>query len=439
MKAPRAWRCATLTSAVLLPLVLATLDAPMRTMRTTAGGAATVVAGWDSSAVPGRSPGESGAFTGLDAYGVVGRRDRGGDGYELRVLGRGVLYPTLDEGATLDGRAGASWVSAARIHARARFALTVGADVGSSRATRGTDGIGAPIDALSARRIDVGARVTASFLHDLSPTWSLTQAISFGIGATLRDRLVSGAEREAGLDAFVLGLRSTLAHAISARATWDGSVSVDRTRLLYVVDTRSATLREASPMDLTALGANVGLSLRTSGSTTAFARAGVVLTSARRSTPGGQDPSTAPVPTLTLGLLRRDGDATLSATAGFSYTLVDPRVGAGAGLTADLRWQGSPTRHARGLTVLLAGYATRSTILGGPNDGTAFLASSLSGQLRLALARWIGVVGGADLRASRLESGDLFTRAIVFVGVSSGWWSDAGTPPIGTLASPAPP
>lgn len=424
---------------VLLPLILASLSPSGVPAGTTGGAVATVVGGWDSDALPGRTPRESGAFTGLDAYGALRHRDRVGDGFELRVLGRGVLYPSLPAGASLEGRAGLAWLSLARIHARARFSLALAADVGSSRASRGTDGLSIPIDALSARRIDARTTATATFTAELSPTWSATQGLTFALGGTLRDRLVSGAVRDAGLDDLALGLRTAVTHRPSARTTWDGALAIDRTRLLYVVDARSPTLASSSsPVDLTALSATLGVSLRTRTAYTWSARAGVVLTSSRQSTPGGQDPSTPPVPTATLQLSRRTDDATLTATTGFSYTLVDPRLGAGAGLTADVRWQGRPLPRTRGFDVMLAAWATRSTILGGPNDGSGVLASSASGQLRYALASWIGVVAGVDARASRLSSGDYYPRVIGFLGVSSGFWSDTGGALPTTLAAPAP-
>lgn len=425
---------------MLTPTVLLAPEPALRPPAVATGGQVTVFGGWDSTPIPGASPAGGAAFSGVEAYGSLRLRERGGDTHEARLLGRAFVYPTLaDAGA--NARASLLWSSAVRIHARARLTFSVLSSLGATRAARGTDGTPTPYEAASSQRTDGATRASLGFLHELTPRLRLSQTIGFGLGATVSDRFVgTGAARPAGIDFFGADVSTAFTHRASARTTWEYTVRLDRTRLLNIVDATTPTLRAADPVDLVSAAGSVRLGFLTTPTMTNWARVGVTVATTTPSTPASAaNGGTRAVPTIAIGVSTRSEASSFMAEAGFGYSLVDPRLGPGAGTTGTVRWLGRPVRSLRNAQIMLTADAARTSILGGPNDGGTFLSLSGSTQLRVALAPWIGVVGGVELRHSRLDApggGTVFSREVVFVGLSSAWWSDLGAASPSTLAAP---
>jgi len=398
------------------------------------------VGGWDSTPVPGASPAAGAAFTGLEAFGNLRLRERGDDLHEAKLLGRAFVYPALSD-AGASARASVLWTSMVRIHARARFTFSLLSSVGSTRAARGTDGTPTPYDALSSQRVDGATRATIGFVHELTPALRLSEAIGLGLGATIRDRLVgSDATHTWALDTLGSDVSMALTQRASARTAWEYGVRADRARLANVVDATGATPREADPIDLASATATVRLSYLATPATSGWARVGVTLATTTPSTPASEsNAGTSAIPTATVGLVSRSEASTFTGEAGFAYSVVDPRLGAGAGARASVGWLGRPLRSVRGAEIMLAADGARTSILGGPNHGVAFVSMNGSAQLRVSLARGLAAVGGVELRWSRLDAGTVFSREIVFLGVSTAWWSDVRAPSLATLATPAQP
>jgi hypothetical protein len=425
---------------MLTPTVLLAPEVATRPPVVATGGQVSVIGGWDSTPIPGASSSSGAAFTGVEAFGSLRLRERGDDTHEAKVIGRAFVYPTLSE-AGANARASFSWASAVRIHARARFTFSLLSSIGATRAARGTDGTPTPYDAISSQRTDGATRATVGFLHELSPTLRFNETISFGLGATISDRLVgAGVARSPGVDFLSTGVSGALAQRTSERTTWEYSLGLERTRLLYVIDATSGTPRASGALDLASATTAVRVGFLVGPSTTTWLRGGATLATTMPSTPSPDSAAgMRAVPTVAIGLTHRTEASTIGAQAGFEYSLVDPRLGPGAGATVRVNWLGRPSRSVRDVEIMLATDGARTVLLGGPNEGGAFVSFNGSAQLRVALAPWIGAVGGVELRYSRLDGGTVFSREVVFLGLSSAWWSDVRAPSLATLAAPVQP
>jgi hypothetical protein len=425
---------------MLTPTVLLAPEAATRPPVVATGGQLTLVGGWDSTPIPGGSPSAGAAFTGVEAYGNLRVRERGEDSHEAKVIGRAFVYPGLPE-AGANARASLLWTSRVRIHARARFTFSLASSIGATRDARGTDGTPTPYDAISSQRTDGTTRATLGFVHELTPSLRFSETIGFGLGATISERLVgTGLARSPGLDFLTTDVGGALSHRVSARSTWEYSLRFDRARLLDVIDATGATLQPAGSLDLASAAAAVRFGYLVGVTTTAWASVGATLATTMPSAPSPDAASgVSAVPTLAIGLSHRTEASTFGAQTGFEYSLVDPRLGPGAGASVRVSWLGQPIRSVRGLEIMLTADGSRTAILGGPNEGGAFVSFNGSAQLRGALSSWLGVVGGAELRYSRLDGGSVFSREVVFLGLSSAWWSDVRSPSLATLTAPAQP
>ncbi len=421
------------------PTVLPAYEATTKPQPVSVGGQLTVVGGWDSAPIPGAAS-SGAAFTGLEAFGTLRVRERGDELHELKVLGRAFVYPTLSDAGS-NARASLLWSSMVRIHARARFTFSLLSSLGSTRASRGTDGTPTAFDALSSQRVDGATRATIGFVHELTPTLRLGETIGFGLTTTLSDRLVgTGISRSPGIDSLGTDVSASLTQRAGTRTTWEYGLRLDRTRLLDLVDATGRAPHAADPVDLATGTATVRLAFLTTPTLSNWARVGATLLTTTPSTPTSAATSgTSAVPTATLGVSARSDASSFMAEAGFAYSVIDPRLGPGAGATAVVTWMGRPLRSVRGAEILLAGNGARTSILGGPNQGAAFVSMNGSAQLRVALAGGIAAVGGVELRYSRLDVGTVFSREVVFLGLSTAWWSDVRAPSLATLAAPVQP
>lgn len=425
---------------MLTPTVLLAPEPAIRPPVVATGGQVTLVGGWDSTPIPGSSPSAGAGFTGVEAFGNLRVRERGEDSHEAKVIGRAFVYPGLSE-AGANARASLLWTSRVRIDARARFTFSLISSIGATRAARGTDGTPTPYDALSSQRTDGATRATVAFVHELTPTLRFSETIGFGLGATISDRLVgTGLARSPGIDFLASDVGGALTQRASARSTWEYSLGLSRARLLNVLDATSATPQPAGSLDLASAAATVRFGYLVGVTTTAWARVGATLATTMPSTPSPDAASgLRTVPTLAVGISHRTDASTFGAQTGFEYALVDPRLGPGAGASVRVSWLGQPIRSVRGLEIMLTADGSRTAILGGPNQGGAFVSFNGSAQLRGALSSWIGAVAGVELRYSRLDGGNDFSREVVFIGLSSAWWSDVRAPSLSTLTAPAQP
>ena len=135
----------------------------------------------------------------------------------------------------------------------------------------------------------------------------------------------------------------------------------------------------------------------------------------------------------------------LIVSAGYTWGTVNPRLGEGPEANASLLAMGIP-RHIgswKNLALIARVQTSYSTLVTGIAQSTKLGLIAVGGEVRYGVNRWLGVLGGYDLRYATFETPGTFNppflQQIFFIGLSGYFTNDRVVLPLTTFSAPVQP
>jgi hypothetical protein len=278
-------------------------------------------------------------------------------------------------------------------------------------------------------------------MHEISPRLRYQHGVDVVVGTTLSDAPVqSGTESifHKGLDFIQPGTDGQLFYDLTDSDVGNVRLRYEQNHNYFLLDfTRQPP--EYLGVATTHIGeATVGITHSFSDSLRWLNNAGVALATAPP-----LDPDTRPIlsPLATSELLLTKQYWLFDVNAAYSYGSTSPRLGFGPSVAVAANLQGYPFPHTGGLrelAVLLSGTANRSAFRTTEAlSRITFVIASVD--LRYALNRWLGIIGGYAYRHVVFEGAQQLPtlyRNVFFLGLSGYWNTDRSLPIITTFQAP---
>jgi hypothetical protein len=135
----------------------------------------------------------------------------------------------------------------------------------------------------------------------------------------------------------------------------------------------------------------------------------------------------------------------LVATGGYTWGTVNPRLGSGPSASATLLAIGIPSKVGKwqNLALMVSAQAAYSQLITGAAQSTNMGLYAAGGQVRYGVNRWLGVLGGYDLRYATFDTPGQFTppflQQVFWIGLSGYFSNDRTVLPLTTFAAPVSP
>lgn len=367
--------------------------------------------------------------------------------HEAQIEVRGQHYTPLDGMSQPDdGSVLGSWAAGYELGKRTTIAGSAYGTLSTLNASRAADGVLFMVEPSSMQRTFAigGARIDLA--HEIGPRVRYHHGVDTGVGTTIRDvpvALPNGAAFiHRGLDYIGVGTDGTLLYDFTDTTTGTLGLRYDRVYNPFLLD-----FERNPPMYrgryVTHLGTGeVGLERALTEKLRSRTTVGVVV-----ATPPPLDVDRRPIvsPMFAEELRYTTAYWLFGANAAYTYGSANPRLGFGPSLIALGMLEGTPFPHAGGLkdlAVLANTTASRTAFRSADSALSRFTYAAASVELRYALTRWLGLLGGYNTRWSMFE-GDAaqpsFTQHVVFLGVSGYVATDRAVPTLTTFAPPLAP
>jgi hypothetical protein len=387
-------------------------------------------------------------FTGVDANLELNFLGRDADHTSVNIDARANHYEPLQSNShqSDDGAVNASLSSHLTLGPRTSLTLTDTGVVTSFNAAHVTDGTIFAFDPTQLRSTYWLDDVDGTFVHQLSPRWRLTQSVGATVAGTLDSpptELASGQlVQHRGLDYVMPRWRTDLNRDFTPRAAGDLTVLYQYVWQLYTLDYSSNPPRNIGPDKQAFLTALAGWTYHESTQLSTVLRAGGVLASAPPRDVD-QRPLLSPAAMAELYYFRPFFD--LVAGAGYTWGTVNPRLGEGPTANGSVLAIGVP-RHVgpwANLALVARGQVSYSSLVTGVGQSTGLGLYAAGFEVRYGLNRWLGAIGGYDLRYAVLDTPGLynppFLQHVIYLGFSGYFSNNRTVLPLTTFTAPVQP
>jgi hypothetical protein len=282
----------------------------------------------------------------------------------------------------------------------------------------------------------------SALTHEISPRLRYTHGVDLVVGTTIRDAPIQQGNElvfHHGLDFVQPGTDGQLFYDLSDSDIASARLRYELTYTAFLIDFSQPAPVATGTTATTHIGeATLGLTHSFSDSLRWLNSAGIAL-----ATSPPLDPDTRPIlsPVATTELLLTKQYWLANVNASYSYGSASPRLGFGPTAASSAGLQGYPFPHTpgwRNLAVLLAGTVNRSVFR--TTDALSRITYVLaSADLRYALNRWLGLIGGYSYRYVFFEGAQQLPtlyRNVFFLGVTGYWNTDRSLPLITTFSAP---
>jgi len=329
---------------------------------------------------------------------------------------------------------------------RTTLSLNANGAVTSFNAAHVTDGTIFAFDPTQQRSTYWITDTSASLAYRMTPTLRLTQ----GAGATISGTLASAPTElpngrlveHRGLDYVMPYIETDLNKDVSSRTSFDAMLLYQYALQFYVLDLTQTPPRNIGPDKeafMTLLG---GWTYHWTQELSTVLRGGGVLASAPPRDPD-QRAILSPAGEVDVYYDRPFFD--LLASGGYTWGSVNPRLGEGPTATGTLTAIGipHPVGKWKNLAVVANAQASYAELITGVGQATDLGLYTAGLELRYALNRWLGLLGGYDLRyATFVTPGQFnppFLQQVFFIGLSGYFSNDRSILPLTTFAAPITP
>jgi hypothetical protein len=385
-------------------------------------------------------------YTGLDGSLELRLAGRGSDGLTLVLGGRfNHFEPLQPEVQSDDGGANGLLTGHLTLGPRTGLQITNSGTITSFNASHVTDGTVFAFDPTQIQSTYWVDDFNLSFDHELSPTMRLTQAIGVSISGTLSSsptQLTNSLLVEhRGLDYVLPYIQTAINKDFSDRSTGDLSLLYQYSYALFVLDLTQHPPRNIGPAKQAFLTALAGYTYRLSPELSVAGQGGFELASAP---PRDIDQRAMLGPAASGQVYFARPFFNVTATVGYSYGTVNPRLGAGPAVAASVLAVGVPYHvgNWQNFAVIGTVQTTYSSLVTGVDQSTKLGLYAGGVQARYGFSDWLGVVAGWDVRYAVFDTIGYeppFFQTIVFVGLSGFWTTDRAQPPITNFAAPVQP
>jgi hypothetical protein len=386
-------------------------------------------------------------FTGVDGNIEMRFLGRDTDRVTLNLDARVNHYEPLEhEDQSDDGAFTGAFAMSRTIAPRTKLSLTDSGSVTSFNAAHVTDGTIFAFDPTQMRSTYWINDTTATVTHQMTPTLTLAQSM----GATISGTLVSAPTQmpngelveHRGLDYVMPYIETDLTKALTARSSVDAMFLYQYSFQLFVLDFTQSPPRNIGPDKqafLTLLG---GWTYHFTPELSTVLRAGGVLGSAPARDPD-QRAILAPAGEFDIYYSRPYFD--VFATGGYTWGTINPRLGSGPTASAGFTAVGIP--HPVGkwqdFALIGTGQFSYSELITGAAQSTRLGLYAVGIQARYGISRWLGVLGGYDLRYATFDTPGVFNppflQQVFFFGLSGYFSNDRSVLPLTTFAAPVTP
>jgi hypothetical protein len=387
-------------------------------------------------------------FTGVDGNLELHFLGRDADRTILNVDARANHYEPL-QGSGIqsdDGAVNATLSSHVTLGPRTTLTLTDAGAVTSFNAAHVTDGTIFAFDPTQVRSTYWLDDLDATFNHQLSPRWRLTQSIGATVAGTIDSaatQLASGqVVQHRGLDYVMPRLRTDLNRDFTPRSAGDLSVLYQYAWTLYTLDYTSSPPRNIGPDKQAFLTGLAGWTYHESEQISTVLRAGGVLASAPPRDID-QRPVLSPTGMAEFYYVRPFFD--LVASAGYTWGTVNPRLGEGPTANGNLLAIGIPRHVGRwaNLALIARAQVSYSSLVTGVGQSTRLGLYAAGAEVRYGVSRWLGVILGYDVRYAVFDTpgqySPPFLQHVVYLGFSGYFSNNRTVLPLTTFTAPVQP
>jgi hypothetical protein len=386
-------------------------------------------------------------FTGVDANLELRFLGRDTDRTILIVDARGNHYePLQNEYQSDDGGLNAMLASRITLGPRTALSLSDSAAVTSFNGSHVTDGTIFAFDPTQVRSSYWIDGLDVDLTHQLSKRWKLGQSIGVMLSGTIQSsptRLPGGTLVEhRGVDYVMPYVETDLSHDFTPRSSGDVMLLYQYAWQLFVLDFTQSPPRDIGPDKLAFLTLLAGWSRHWTPELTTVLRAGGVLASAPPRDPD-QRAVLAPAAMAELYYTRPFFDVV--AAGSYTWGTVNPRLGAGPTASASLLAIGIPRPRGawKELALIARGQAAYSTLVTGVDQSVHLALVAVGCEARYGLNRWLGLLGGYDLRYATFDTPGQFSppflQQVFFIGLGGYFSNDRTVLPLTTFTAPVQP
>lgn len=386
-------------------------------------------------------------FTGVDGNVELRFLGRDADRTIINVDARANHYePLQSEHQSDDGAVNGLFSSRLTLGPRTTMTVTDGGTITSFNAAHVTDGTVFAFDPTQQQSTYWLNDVDVGFVHQISPTWRLTQSFGTTVSGTLQSPTTESANgtlvQHRGLDYVMPRAETDLNKDFTPRAAGDLMLLYQYAWQFFVVDYTQSPPRNIGPDKQAFLTGLLGWTYHETQEISTVLRGGGVLASAPPRDID-QRPELSPAAMGEFYYSRPFFD--FVAGAGYTWGTVNPRLGAGPTANASLLAIGIP-RHVgnwANLALITRGELSYSTLITGVGQSTRIGIVAIGAEVRYGLNRWLGLIGGYDFRYATLDApgqyNPPFLQQVLYVGLSGYFTNDRTVLPLTTFTAPVQP
>jgi hypothetical protein len=385
-------------------------------------------------------------FTGLDNTFQLRITEADTDVHGLRVRLRGQFYEPLTGVPTApDGTAQGVWSSTFGLAKHTSLSVSLSSTLTTITSARVADGtLFYTIDPSTTQTTFMLNQGSYALTHELSNRWRIRQGGGALVTSTLEAPpfpVASGLSLDRrGLDGFQPFGTLTVLHDIAPRDTGDVSVMYRYLYAPYSLDFTQNPPRVGGKQEIHQVIPDVGWAHLLDDHWRATTRFGVSLASAPNF---DADPRVVALPVGSEEVHFENERWTFIGVASATYGAVTPRLGAGPQIGAVASLAGVPYSYGKWgrMVMIYRAQASYASVKAGPDSTATLTILGASAEARYPLTRWLGLMGGYDVRLSTFgtTTGETITpyfRNILFIGLSGYWTTDGTIPPLQLLEAP---
>jgi hypothetical protein len=392
-------------------------------------------------------------FTGIDGNLELRWLGRDTDRTTLNLDARANHYEPLQrEYQSDDGAFTGAFSTTHLIAPRTTWSVVDTGAVTSFNAAHVTDGTIFAFDPTQERSTYWINDVSTTIAHQMTPTLRLTQ----GVGATISGTLASAPTlapngqnvEHRGLDYVMPYMETDLNEDFTSRTSGDLMLLYQYALQEYVVDFTQTPPRNIGPDKQAFLTLLAGWTHHWNADLSTVVRGGGVLGSAP---PRDIDQRAILSPAGELDFYFTRPFFEVVASSGYTWGTINPRLGDGPTASGSLLAIGVPHHVGKwqNLALMATAQASYSTLITGVTPATGATQATrlglyaVGGQVRYGLNRWLGVLGGYDLRyatfATPGQFNPPFLQQVFWIGLGGYWANDRTILPLTRFAAPVTP
>jgi hypothetical protein len=387
-------------------------------------------------------------FTGLDGNLELRFLGRDGDLTSVNVDGRLNHYePLQKEVQSDDGAVNAALSTRVTLGPRTTLSLTDAGAVTSFNAAHATDGTMFAFDPTQVRSTYWLNEFSMSLTHQFSARRRLVQSLGGTVSGTIDSAPVGVPGepylvRHRGLDYVTPYIQTDLAEDLTTRTTLDVSLSYQYSYQLFVLDFSRRLPRNIGPQKQAFITGLAGWTRHASPELSTVIRFGGVLASPP---PLDSDQRAILAPAADAELSYVRPTFTFLATGAYAFGTVNPRLGSGPTATGNVVAIGIPSERPgwRDLALVARAQGSYSSLTTGVDTSTGLGLLAAGAEVRYGVNRWLGLIGGYDVRYSTFDSSTTyqppFVQQLFYLGLSAYFSTNRTVLPVTTFTVPVQP